>query len=174
MSEPRSSPPMAASVIMVIVGTLALIALIMYLARAGGMIGGEQAVKAALLALQKAQTEFRRIDRDGDGYLEYTLDLRMLGQADGLIAPALAAACGDNATEDVYGYRFFALKGVMINGQPAPFALAPDGNGTLDGFAIAARPAREGLRRTFYIGQTGDAWLVERAEGNEEYLPERR
>lgn len=166
-------------------GLLAALALISYVIYSGVGISEENAVRGALITLQKAQVDFHRLDHDGDGYLEFAVKLRDLagskdGKRPGLIAPALAAACDADGSEDLFGYRFHAVRGVIINGSPVEFSVAPDGNGTLDGFGIVALPVKPtpSQNKAYFIGQTGKPWVVDFSGEKPEtsfadYLPEK-
>jgi hypothetical protein len=167
-------------------GLLAALILIAYVIYSGVGISKENAVKGALLTLQKAQVDFHRLDHDGDGYLEYAVRLHDLGPSKdgkrpGLITPALAAACDEDATEDLYGYRFRAAKGVVRAGKPIAYSVDSDGNGTLDDFGVIALPIKPTPEQNvvYYIAETGKPWAVDMTKETTppplmDYLSERR
>ncbi|MBN1808201.1 MAG: DUF2950 family protein [Planctomycetes bacterium] len=159
---------------------------LIYTLYSGNSAGREAGVMAALKELRRAQGDFRREDRDGDGYLEYALRLGNLYEIDagnrpGLIEPALAETCDETATGDLFGYRFYAMRGITLEGRRTPYSTAADGNGTLDGFTIAALPVDTGRQghRGYFLSEAGEIWTVALSGEREkaqflEYAPERR
>ncbi|HHN46857.1 MAG TPA: hypothetical protein ENN09_05390 [Planctomycetes bacterium] len=146
-------------------GAVVVCLIVAYAIYATRSAGADAALEAAMLVLRQAQTEYRRVDRNGNGYLEYPILLSALVETEGapLISREMAAACDTGAATTYFGYTFRMMPGFIDDsGQAVSYSLAPGGESTLDGFTIAALPQGGTAGRTaFFISETGGVWRVE-------------
>jgi len=174
--QDQSKPTSHGRSMLAVFGLLLICGIAFYLFYAGKTIGSDEAVKAALIQLRNAQLKFRRLDHNGDGYLEFTLRLHDLNTVSNgsspLIAPALIATCDDDAVDNLFGYRFHALKGITLDGHKITFTTSPGGSGTLDGFVIAALPVDTSLHghTAWFIRENGEPWSVVLSDDREKIL----
>jgi hypothetical protein len=131
----------------------------------------ELAVMQVMLAIFDAEREYARVDRNGDGVLEYARKFASSpGRKDGLVwpsaageppsplGPAFAAArsAGGSTAAGYYGYRYKILTAQGKNAAGGAYDYVVKGR-MVGGFAAAAWPVRYGDTgvMTFIVNQDG-------------------